>query len=131
MAKNFRRSNEEVISELIEKGSVKEAAKALGYKEDAIRRRMKDPEFKQMYTEAKGEILKSITSRLQGKMNIAVDVLVDIMTDKQTAPQTRANCAATVLQYAARFTTDVDIVSRLEEIEAYHKNELIEKGSIL
>jgi len=117
MASVKRRSDEEIIAALIAQGSIKEAAAELGCTARTIYERMKKPDFKALYERAKGDLLKTVTARLQGSACKAVSVLEEIMGDPETAPQTRANCAASILQYTARYTETADIIERLEAIE--------------
>jgi hypothetical protein len=78
---------------------------------------MKKPEFKKLYAQAKGEILKAAAAKLQGNLCGAIDTLSEIMKDTETANQTRVNSAVSILQYASRFAETVDIIERLEAIE--------------
>ena len=78
---------------------------------------MKKPEFKERYAQAKADILKTATAKLQGNLCGAIDTLAEIMTDTEAAKQTRVNSAVSILQYAARFTETTDILERLEAIE--------------
>lgn len=112
-----RLQNEEIIAALIEAGSIKGAAALLQCTTRTIYERMKKPDFKELYTQAKGEIIKTATAKLQGHLAGAIDTLVSIMNDTETAPQTRANCATSVLHYGAKFTEATDIIERLEAIE--------------
>lgn len=112
-----RLSNEEIIAALISCGSIKEAASMLGYTVRTVYERMKAPDFRDQYAQAKGEIVKAAAAKLQGHMCDAVDTLVHIMTDTQAGNQTRVNCATAILQYGARYTEATDILERLEVIE--------------
>ena len=78
---------------------------------------MQSAKFKAMYTQAKADLLKGATAKLQNKLSAAVDTLSGIMADKAAAPQTRANCAVSILQYGQRYTETTDILERLEELE--------------
>lgn len=109
--------DEEIISALIAEGSIKGAAASLGCATRTLYERMKKPEFKELYAQAKGELLKTATAKLQGNLCGAIDTLTEIMTDKAAPKQTRANCAVSVLQYGVRFTEATDIIERLEAIE--------------
>lgn len=121
-----RLQDEEIIAGLISEGSIKGAAASLGCTARTLYSRMKDPEFKKLYTQAKADILKTATAKLQGNLCGAIDTLAEIMTDTATAKQTRANCAVSILQYGARFTETLDLVERLEALEA--AQEMSEKG---
>ena len=112
-----RLTDEEIISGLIAQGSIKGAAASLECTTRTLYTRMKTPEFKELYTQAKGEILKAATAKLQGNLCGAIDTLNEIMTDPEAPKQTRANCAVSILQYGAKYTEATDIIERLEAIE--------------
>jgi len=112
-----RLTDEAIISGLIEAGSIKAAADRLGYNVKTLYERMKKPGFKELYAQAKAELLKTATAKLQGNLAGAIDTLAAIMRDEETAKQTRANCAVAILQYAAKFTETTDIIERLEALE--------------
>ncbi len=112
-----RLSNEEIAAALIEEGSIKGAALSLGCNIRTLYARMKDPAFKEIYSKAKGNLLKNATAKLQGHLCRAIDTLAAIMEDEDTAKQTRANCPVAIQQYTARFTETKDIMERLEAIE--------------
>lgn len=112
-----RLTDEAIISALVAEGSIKGAAASLKCATRTLYERMKSPEFKDLYAQAKADILKTATAKLQGKLCEAVDTLTEIMTDEEAAKQTRANCAVSILQYGARFTETTDILERLEAIE--------------
>ena len=112
-----RLADEEIIAALIAKGSIKGAAASLECTTRTLYERMKKPEFKQLYNQAKGEVLKAATAKLQGNLCGAIDTLNEIMTDPEAPKQTRVNSAVSILQYAARFTETTDILERLEAVE--------------
>lgn len=116
MAKK-RLADEEIITALIAEGSIKGAAASLECAARTLYERMKKPEFKELYAQAKADILKTATAKLQGNLCGAIDTLTEIMTDKEAPKQTRANCAVSILQYGVRFTEATDIIARLEAIE--------------
>lgn len=112
-----RLTDEVIISGLIEAGSIKAAADRLGCTVKTLYERMKKTGFKELYAQAKAELLKTATAKLQGNLAGAIDTLAAIMKDEETAKQTRANCAVAILQYAAKFTETTDIIERLEALE--------------
>lgn len=113
-----RLTDETIITALVEAGSIKEAAGKLHCTPRTIYERMKKPAFRELYNQAKGELMKTAAAKLQGNLTGAIDTLVSIMTDNETAAQTRANCAVSILQYGARFAEATDIIERLEALEA-------------
>lgn len=112
-----RLQDEEIIAALIAEGSIKGAAASLECATRTLYERMKKPGFKDLYTRAKSDMLRSATAKLQGNLCKAIDNLVNIMNDTSTPKQTRVNCAVTILQYGAKYTETIDIIDRLEEIE--------------
>ena len=112
-----RLTDEAIIAALIEAGSIKEAAGKLHCTARTLYERMKNPAFKVMYSQAKAELIKGATAKLQGYLNGAITTLAEIMNDKEAAKQTRANCAVSILQYGAKYTETTDIIERLEAIE--------------
>ena len=125
MTARKRLQDEEIIAALIAEGSIKRAAASLECTTRTLYERMKKPDFKTLYTQAKADILKTATAKLQGNLCGAIDCLVSVMNDEKTAKQTRVNSAVSILQYAARFTETTDIIERLEAIEeaqAIHDN---------
>ena len=117
MASKKRLTDESIIAALIAEGSIKGAAASLHCTTRTLYERMKKPEFKDLYAQAKAEILKTATAKLQGNLCGAIDTLTEIMQDPEAAKQTRVNSAVSILQYAARFTETTDILERLEAIE--------------
>ena len=120
MATKQRLTDEAIIAALVQTGTIKEAAKRLHCVPRTIYERMKSPEFKDKYNQAKAELVKAATAKLQGLLAGAIDTLVEIKNDKEAAKQTRANCAVAILQYGAKFTESTDIIERLEAVEAAH-----------
>ncbi len=118
-----RLTDEAIIAALIENGSIKAAAASLQCTTRTLYERMKKPEFKKLYTQAKTDILKTATAKLQGNLCGAIDTLAEIMNDEEAAKQTRVNSAVSILQYGARFTEASDIMERLEAIETIQAQE--------
>ncbi|MBQ3981451.1 MAG: hypothetical protein II631_05320, partial [Treponema sp.] len=92
-----RLTDEAIIAALIAEGSIKGAAASLKCTARTLYERMKKPEFKELYAQAKGEILKAATAKLQGNLCGAIDTLAEIMTDEEAAKQTRVNSAVSIL----------------------------------
>lgn len=113
-----RHTDETIIAALIEAGSIKEAAGKLECTPRTIYDRMKKPAFREAYNQAKGEIMKIATAKLQGEIAASIDTLAKLRDAEDTPKQTRANCAVSILQYSTRFVETTDIMERLEAVEA-------------
>ena len=113
-----RLSDEQIVSALIECGTVKGAAASLGCLAKTLYARMRSDDFQKVYRAARGEILKGATAKIQANMSAAVDTLTTLMQDNATARQTRCNAAATILQIGAKYTEGIDLLERIEALEA-------------
>jgi len=120
---NKRITNEVIIDALLNQGSIKAAAAAIGCTEVTIYKRMKNDAFSQQYKIAKLECVKATTAKLQYTSLSAVNTLSAIMEDDEIAPQVRINAANTILNYTAKFTEGADLLDRIEELEAEIQNE--------
>lgn len=113
-----RLCNEVIISAILTEGSIVAAAEVLGCKTPTIYARMKLPDFQQQYSQARAELIKAATAKLQSCMASAVDVLTAIMNDDEAPKQTRVYAAINILQIAKQFTEQTDILERVETLEA-------------
>lgn len=120
MATKKRLTDEAIIAALVQAGSIKEAAKMLHCVPRTLYERMKSPAFKELYTQARADMVKTATAKLQGEISASIATLAKIRDDEEAPKQTRANCAVSILQYSARFTETTDIIERLEAVEAAH-----------
>lgn len=57
---------------------------------------------------------------LRGSLEDATAVVRELMADPLAPPQTRLNAARTVLEFALKATEQLDILTRLEALEAAH-----------
>lgn len=116
MAKRI--SDEEIIAALFGSGTIKAAAERTGYTVKALYQRMKAPEFKKLYQEAKSTLLSETCTALQLQAAEAVNTLAAIMKDERAAAQSRVTAATAILQHTNKYTEAVDIIERLEAVEA-------------
>ena len=89
MTSKKRLTDESIIAALIAKGSIKGAAASLHCTARTLYERMKKPDFKELYTQAKADILKTATAKLQGNLCGAIDTLAEITQDPEAPKQTR------------------------------------------
>lgn len=80
--------------------------------------RMKKEEFQKKYRAACRDLLKNHTAALQAHMGAAVDATREIMDNSDNAPQVRLNAADAILRHGLRLTEQMDILDRLDELEA-------------
>ena len=114
-------SDEKVLAALLENGSIRKAAAALGCSAGCVRDRLKDEQFKKQYEDAKAAALNEATDNLSIKLTTAVDVLAKVMTDSETAATVRVSAADSVLRHGLRYVEMFDVLKRLEALEAAQK----------
>ena len=114
-------SDEKVLAALLENGSIRKAAAALGCSAGCVRDRLKDEQFKKQYEDAKAAALNEATDNLSIKLTTAVDVLAKVMTDSETAATVRVSAADSVLRHGLRYIQQYEIIKRIEALEAAQK----------
>ena len=105
MAKSKAVSDEELVVALMDHGTIKEAAQAVGLAERTVYERMTKSDFQAAYRAAKNDLIRAAVVNLNKRIQSAVDVVVDIMEDTETNPATRLQAAQTILSNAAKFST--------------------------
>lgn len=103
-------TDEQIIAALLTQGTVKKAAAAVKLSERAIYDRMSTGEFKELYQEAKADIIRAAVFSINGKLQQAVETIADVMNNEDNNPATRLQAAQTILnsacKLAARLSTD-------------------------
>ena len=103
MAKIKRASDEEVITALIEQGSVAKAAEVVGLAPRTLYDRLNDKDFVIMYREARTDIMRSAVLLLNKKVVEAIEAVSDILNDTTVNPAVRLQAAQTLIKNAAAF----------------------------
>lgn len=120
MAKNV--TNEQLVAALLNTDTIRKAAEVVGLTERAIYARMKQPEFQEIYNQARSDLLNAATARLQSYTSKAITTLVAVMDDDNAAAQVKINAAVNILLYCLRFTEKTDVLQRIEALEAKKNN---------
>ena len=111
-----------IIAALLTNPTIKAASEAAQIPESTIFGRLRKPEFKKRYQEAKAEVLKQATSYLQGKTAEALEIVSSIANDAKTHPQTRLSACRTILEYSVKFTETSDVIERIQELQDEYDN---------
>lgn len=104
MAKNKAVSDEELIAALLQHGTIREAAAAAGTAPRTFYDRMKDTDFRALYTEAKNDVLRKAVFAINDRLSEAVDTVTAIMSDPNNNPAIRLQAAQTIINNAAKFS---------------------------
>ena len=97
-------SDEEIIAALMNFGTRKEAAHALGIAERTIYDRMTNREFKEKYKSAKADVVRKAVFEINRQLGAAVNTIVEIMNDRCVSPGLRLQAAQLILRNASHFS---------------------------
>ena len=103
MANSKAVSNEEIISALLQHGTIKDAAQAAGTTPRTIYDRMKTREFRAEYMEAKSAIIRKAVFSINEKLSAAIEAVAEIMTNEENNPAVRLQAAQTIINNAGKF----------------------------
>lgn len=104
-------SDEEIIAALLQSGTQRAAAAALGIDERTLYSRMNNGQFKALYKAAKADVLRDAVTTLNTQLSDAIIVICEIMKGKEYPPAVRLQAAQTFLTQAGKFA------DRLNEAE--------------
>ena len=110
-------SDEAILAALLSNASVRRAAKSLNCSCETIRKRLKVPEFMQMYQKAKDEILLEACDLMKARLSAAVSTVMLIMASSESPPQVKLNAADSLLRNCLRYVETADILRRLAALE--------------
>ena len=93
-------SDEQIIAAILQTGSTKDAAEALGITPKTIYTRRTTDAFKALWYAAKADILRGATLNLNRTVAKAVDTIAEIMNDQTANPAVRLQAAGMILKNA-------------------------------
>jgi hypothetical protein len=105
---------ERAVAALVACHTTKEAAKVAGIGESTLRAYKSDPEFVELYTAARHELLDTGVKALQSKFSDAVEVISEVMNDKEASPNVRLSAANSIIQNVVRLTDQTESMERAE-----------------
>lgn len=104
-------SNEEIITALLQNGTVNDAAAAAGITPREIYSRMQDREFKAAYEAERNSIIRQAAISANRRLEDAIETVADIMNSPDVTPETRLQAARTIINNAGM------LAERLEKAE--------------
>lgn len=103
MAKTQTVSNEIIVAALLNNGTIKSTAAAVGISERTVYDRMNTGEFKALYFSAKADLIRNAVFNINAQLNAAINTVVDLMNDTENNPAVRLQAAQTIINTAAKF----------------------------
>lgn len=106
------------ISAMLTCPTLREAAEASGTPESTLFRWLNEPDFKAAYDQARGRLLESTLTALQGAATEAVNVLRTIMNNGAAPAGVRVRAAVGIIELSLRARTELETEARLQALEA-------------
>ena len=110
-----KRNYERAVAALMANPTAKEAAKAAGIGESTLRAYKSDPEFVELYTAARHELIDEGVKSLQERFSEAVETVCQVMHDGAAPPSVRLSAANSIIQNCVRLTDETERMKRAEK----------------
>lgn len=117
MSNAAERKDELVISALLSNSTVRAAAAACQMSEAQIYARLRRPEFKEKYDNARRDLLAQSTAYLQAITGEALQKMYEIMNNPDVSPQVQLNAANSIVSNSLKMTEQADILEQLAELK--------------
>ncbi len=119
MSKTKTISDEAIIAALLDHGTIRAAAEAVGLSERTIYDRMADGKFQALYKSAKSDLVRTALLRINRHLERAIDTVAGIMEDEDNNAAVRLQAAQTIINNAGKFaqrlqTNETGVLSQQE-----------------
>ena len=119
MSKTKTIPDEAIIAALLDHGTIRAAAEAVGLSERTIYDRMSDGEFQAPYRAAKSDLVRAALLRINRHLERAIDTVAGIMEDEDNNAAVRLQAAQTIINNAGKFaqrlqTNETGVLSQQE-----------------
>lgn len=112
------RKREKAVCGLLQQPTIAQAAGYAGISEGTLYRWLReDPEFQTAYREARREVVRQSTARLQQACGQAVQTLMDVQADPESSGSAKVTAARAVLELAYKAVEIEDLDERLRRLE--------------
>lgn len=105
---------------LLSEPTKEKAAAAAGITSKTLRKFLDDPEFQVEYRAAYSRLVDDAVRQAQKSLSPALTTLEEIMKDDAQNGQIRVSAARSLLEFSLKATEQLDILNRLEALEAVH-----------
>lgn len=119
----MRINDEQILSALLNCGSLRKAAESLGTTANTIANRLKKDDFRKRYEAAKSKLLSEAVGAMKSQLTSAVDTLTEILNNKENPPSVRISAADSLLRHSVRYIEVSEIENRLRKLEEGANNE--------
>lgn len=119
----MRVTDNALISALLTCPTIKQAAESVGLSEQAVYSRLRKVDFRTKLQNARTTQFQVISSKLEDANFVALDTLINILDDKETSAGIRVKAARTLLDLSLKNREQIDVISRIENLEEMLKSQ--------
>lgn len=118
MTYKMRKGDPVLIAELARGATKTEAAKLAGVGITTVKKRLKDPEFRQLVSKQRRLFLDVAAGLLAKSSAEAAGVLDELIKDKEMAGHVRRSAARDILDHAMKLRESGELEERVQALEA-------------
>ena len=117
----LRNEQQRAVEVLLAGGTIDDAAVAAGVTSRTINRWRHDPGVRVALERGRNLILEDVATKMAAAAGIALNKLIEVITEPASAQlvpvYVRVNAAKAILDAVPRWTTDAEIIRRLDDLE--------------
>lgn len=112
-----KRYSEKIVSAFLEYDKISDIMSATGLSRGTINKYRDDEDFQRVLFERKEQFVSAAVARMQSTLFEAAEALQDIINNKNVSAQVRVNAISVLFQQCKNWTTELDILKRIEALE--------------
>ena len=112
-----KRYSEKIINAFLEHDKISDIMSATGLSRGTINKYRDDEDFQRVLFERKEQFVSAAVARMQSSLFEAAEVLQDIINNENVSAQVRVNAISVLFQQCKNWTTELDILKRIEALE--------------
>lgn len=102
-------SDEQIVAALLNNGTIRAAAGAVGMSERALYDRMNTGQFQALYKAAKADLIRAAVLNMNRQLQAAIDTVVEVMQNPDNNAAVRLQAAQVILNSAGKFAQRLQV----------------------
>lgn len=119
----MRITDSALISALLTRPTIKQAAESVGLSEQAVYSRLRKVDFRTKLQNARNDQFQVISSKLEDANFKALNTLVSILDDSEVSAGIKVRASQTLLDLSLRNREQADILTRIQNLEEMLKSQ--------
>lgn len=119
----MRVTDNALISALLTRPTIKQAAESVGLSEQAVYSRLRKVDFRTKLQNARTTQFQVISSKLEDANFKALDTLINILDDSEVSAGIKVKASQTLLDLSLKNREQIDVISRIENLEEMLKSQ--------